>query len=303
MSGVRCPFSRQNIPIRKDDDPCTVFRGLNGVVRQSIKRRLQPPFPRSAFPVPHPQRHRRECRHVFETVQFVVGEDRARHLNEVCVLRRLGEDVRLVADIRHDRYHELLANRIDRRVRHLRKKLMEEIEERTTLPGEAGQRGVIAHGTDRFMSGLGHRPDNQLDVFERPSETRAFALKTVPRSLFLVPQFRRHNLCEESSDGNVVLLHPAAIGLPTRVVGLEFRILHQSMLGKIKPEKRAGAKAPVAFDLFRSDVEHARFGSEDEKTRLRERPSCGTESVPVKRRAKPRAIGEADGGRSVPRLH
>jgi hypothetical protein len=32
------------------------------------------------------------------------------------------------------------------------------------------------------------------------------------------------------------------------------------MLGEIKPEKRAGAKAPVAFDLFRGDVEDARFG-------------------------------------------
>ena len=214
------------------------------------------------------------------------------------MLRRLGEDVRLVADIRHDRHHEFLANRINRRVRHLRKKLMEEIEERATVPGEAGQRGVIAHGADRFMSSLGHRTHNELDVFERPSETGPVGGEGA-----VVPHSRRHDFREESGDGNVVLLHPTAIGLPARVVGLEFRILHQPMLGEIKPEKRTGAKAPVAFDLFRGDVEDARFGREDEKARLRERPSCGTESIAVKRRAKPRTIGEADGGRAVPRLH
>ena len=116
------------IPVAQDENRGAVLCCLEGILRQFVERGLE------CAVVVERERHRREVRHVLEAVQLVVGEDRAGHLDEARVLRRLVEDVRLVADVRHDRHHELLADRIDRRVRHLCEKLVEEVEQRAALP-------------------------------------------------------------------------------------------------------------------------------------------------------------------------
>ena len=74
------------------------------------------------------QCRRREVRNVAKALEFVVGKEGPRHLDEPCVLRRFREDVSLVADVRHYRHYELFADRIDRRIRDLREELVEVVE-------------------------------------------------------------------------------------------------------------------------------------------------------------------------------
>ena len=75
------------------------------------------------------------------------------------------EQVGLRADERHQRHHDRLADRIDRRVRDLREQLLEVVVERLVLVGEHGEGRIVAHRADAFLAGLGHRAHQELDVF------------------------------------------------------------------------------------------------------------------------------------------
>ena len=94
-----------------------------------------------------------------------------------CTSRRIGgfdlvdaEQVRLRADERHQRHHELLADRIDRRVGDLREQLLEVVVERLRPVGQHRQRRVVAHRADRLLAGLRHRRQQELQVFLRVAE-------------------------------------------------------------------------------------------------------------------------------------
>ena len=211
---------------------------------------------------------------------------------------RFREDVRLVADVGHDRHHELFADRINRWIRHLCKKLVEVVEQaEVPVRPQARKRGVVAHRADGFVSGLGHWPENQFNIFQRPAE--AFALAGHSPAI----STRRHDFVEEARDGNVVFFHPAAIGLSASVVGLDFGILHEAVIHEIKPEDGAGFEAAVSCDVLGRNVEDTGFGSEDEEPVFRERPAGGAKSVAVKCGAEADAVRKRDGGGAVPRFH
>ena len=93
-------------------------------------------------------------------------EDRLRHLEPH---RRIDgvdvEQVRLGTDEGHQRHHDRLADRIDRRVGDLREQLLEIVVERLALARQHRQRRVVAHRADRLLAGCGHRAQQELDVF------------------------------------------------------------------------------------------------------------------------------------------
>ena len=85
----------------------------------------------------------------------VGGEDRLLRFEPH---RRLGlvdaEQVRPRTDERHERHHELLADRIDRRIRHLREQLLEVVVEDLRPVRQHRQRRVVAHRADRLLAVL-----------------------------------------------------------------------------------------------------------------------------------------------------
>ena len=215
------------------------------------------------------------------------------------MLGRLGEDVPLVADVSHYRHHELFAYRVYRRIRHLCEQLVEAVEEPEAIPTpKARQRRVVAHRPDRLQTCLGHRTQYALRVLEGVSER-----PLVGGERFAADQVRRDDFGEEPRDRNVVLVQPAAVGPTPGVERLELRVLHDAVFAEVEPDDRAGLDAPMARDVVRRYVQHARLGREHEEPVSGERPPRGSESVAVERRAKPRAVRERDGRRAVPRLH
>ncbi len=61
-----------------------------------------------------------------DLLEILVGEDRLAHLEALAVPRTVDvEEIRAGADERHETHDELFADRIDRRVRHLREVLLE----------------------------------------------------------------------------------------------------------------------------------------------------------------------------------
>ena len=123
-------------------------------------------------------------------VQRVAAELALRHLVDVAQLGHVREiqnglahfqphrrvhlvdvqQVGLGADKRHQRHHDGLADRVDRRVGHLCEQLLEVVVQRLVLVRQHGQRAVVAHRADALFAGLGHRREQELDVFLGVSE-------------------------------------------------------------------------------------------------------------------------------------
>ncbi len=75
-----------------------------------------------------------------------------RQLDLPAELRRRLEQVALGADRRVDRHDQLFADRIDRRVGHLREELLEVVVEQLRPVREHRERRVVAHRADRLVA-------------------------------------------------------------------------------------------------------------------------------------------------------
>ena len=73
-------------------------------------------------------------------------------------------------DAGQDRGDQLLADRVERRVGHLREELLEVVEQRLRAVGEDGQRGVGPHRAERLLAVVAHRAEDELEVFQRVAE-------------------------------------------------------------------------------------------------------------------------------------
>ena len=80
------------------------------------------------------------------------------------------EQVALGPDRRPHRRDQLLADRVERRVRHLREQLLEVVVEQPRPVRQHGQRRVGAHRPERLFAGLRHRRDQQAQVLLRVAE-------------------------------------------------------------------------------------------------------------------------------------
>ncbi len=71
------------------------------------------------------------------------------------------------ADDGHQRGDQFFANRIERRIRHLREVLVEIIVKQLRALREHGNRLVGSHGADRIIAILRHRLQEELQIFLR----------------------------------------------------------------------------------------------------------------------------------------
>ena len=104
-------------------------------------------------------------------LEVLVGEDRLAHLEPLLARGALEiEQVRPRPDEGDEAHDQLLADRVDRRVRHLREVLLEIGVEQLGARGERRDRRVGAHRADRLLAGHGHRRHQQLEVLLRVAE-------------------------------------------------------------------------------------------------------------------------------------
>ena len=75
------------------------------------------------------------------------------------------QQVRPRTQPRMQRNHDRLAQRIDRRVRHLCKSLPEKRIQRPRRPSQKCQRRIVPHRPHRVFPACSHRLQNHLDVF------------------------------------------------------------------------------------------------------------------------------------------
>ena len=86
-------------------------------------------------------------------------------MNEIGVLRALSKKIAAPSEGGVQAHHQLLADRIDRRIGDLGKELLEISVKQTRLERKHSQRCVVTHGTNSFGPILEHRLDDHLDLF------------------------------------------------------------------------------------------------------------------------------------------
>ena len=101
---------------------------------------------------------------VAQRLELAVQQDRLFQMELVGVLGRLVEQVALVAQAGRQAHHDLLADRVDRRVGDLGEQLLEVGEQRRRLVGEHRQREIVAHRPDRLGPLDGHRREQHAQV-------------------------------------------------------------------------------------------------------------------------------------------
>ena len=184
--------------------------------------------------------------------QVGAGEDGMAHLQPSRLAGSLLEHVAAGAKGRGQRHHRRLPDRVDRRVGHLRKELLEVREERlgtTTQHGEAGRRSPSNRPAPRRWPPSGPR---SVEGPRRSSRKRCWRRRSVPGSgsCFSTP-------CGNSSRRTVPLRIHSPVGwrpASWRLHASSSRIAPASVSTS---SRRARVEPPLLDDPLFGDVEHA----------------------------------------------
>ncbi len=207
------------------------------------------------------------------------------------------EQVRFRSDERHQRRHQLLADRVDRRVRDLREQLFEVVVQRLVLVRQHGKRRVVAHRADGFLAVRRHRDHDELDVLLRVAEG-LLAIEHPHRTLQRRGLFGL-DLVKLDADA----LDPFRVGFRARKRVLELFVVDDPTLLQIDEEHPAWLQAPLFDDFLLGHRQAAAFRPHDHEVVRRDDVTRGPQAVPVERRAYLAPVCKRNRGGSVPRLH
>lgn len=245
-------------------------------------------------------------------VQLIAAELLARDLLDVADLRHGGEvqhrlrhfqaqrrvdvvdvqQVRLGADEGHQRHHQLFADGVDRRVRHLREQLAEIVVERLGAVRQHGQRGIVAHRADHFLAGRGHGLQDELVVFLGPAEGLLAVQQRDGRlrgHMGLARGRQRFQL-------DLQTLDPLAVRAAVGQLQLDLGVVDDAALFQVDQEHLAGLQAPLLDDAVFGDGQRAGLGGQDHHVVVRHQITGRAQAVAVQRGADLAAVGEGDGG-------
>ncbi len=284
--------------VAEDQELVALFDRLRSLPAHVVDRGAEPVRP-FGHAEEHAQRLALEIRvgDPADLLQVGVRQNRLLHLDAAAGFRRLLHQVGLRSDVRHQRHDELLADRIDRRIRHLREELLEILEEQLRPVRQHGERRIGAHRRHRLFAGHDHRRDDHLELFDRVAER---LLPLADRRMVRLRDVQRFRQLVER---DAVLRDPAAVGLATDDVGLDLFVVDDAALHRIDEEHAARLEPALQADVLGVRGQHAGFRREHHDAVRRHLIAAGTQPVPVQCRADHPAVGEADGGGAVPRFH
>ena len=227
-----------------------------------------------------------------------VGQHRLRDFQAVGRVDLVdAEQVGLRSDEGHQRHDELLADRVDRRVGDLREKLAEVVEQLLVLRRQHGERRIVAHRAGRFLARLGHRLEDELDVFLAVAKG-LLAVEQCGRALGRGGVRRRLEPVELDVDAR----QPVLVGLLARQGFLQFKIVDDAALVEVDQEHLARLQTPLLDDLRVGNRQHAGFRGHHHEVVVGHEIARRAQAVAVERGADLAAVGEGHGGRTVPRL-
>ena len=230
--------------------------------------------------------------------QIGVREERRGQADHaVAAVEPFAEEVPLGANERVDGGHDLLADRIEGRVRDLREELLEVVVKWLRALGEDGEGRVRPHRAERLLSLAGHRSEVVLGILDGVAEGD-LALQQVG-SL----NWRRGLRRGQAIEAGEVCVEPAGVVVGAREPLLQLAVADDAALFEAHEEHAARLQASLHQDVVVLDGEDARLGGHDHEVVLRHEVAGGTKTVAVEDGADRAPIGEGDGGGAVPGLH
>ena len=284
-------------PVREDDDVHAIGDGVVGLVADPLDgdghaRRAVGDRPGDV------DRARVEdvVVDLAQLLELVVADDRLVHHELVRMLGRLGEQVALGAHAGAQAHHDQLADRVDRRVGHLREELLEVGEERRLAVGHDRERRVVAHRADRLLGVGGHRRQ------QHPQVLLGVAEGELARAQRLGARDQRL-LVGQVVEMDRALAEPLGVWPARRDLVLGLGVVDDPAAVEVDEEEVAGLQAALALDVLDRDRQHAGLRGEHDPAVVRLQPAAGAQAVAVERRADHAAVGERHRRRAVPRLH
>ena len=206
------------------------------------------------------------------------------------------EEVGLGADRARQRGHQLLADRVQRRVGHLGEQLGEVVEEQPRLVAERRDRGVGAHRPERLAAGVRHRREQHPQLLLGVAED---LLAAGDRGVRVHDVLALGDVVEVDQPG----VQPLLVGVLGGERGLDLVVLDDPVLLGVDEEHPARLQPALADDRGRVEVEHADLGGEHDQPVVGDPVARGAQPVAVEDRADLVAVGEDHAGRAVPGLH
>ena len=284
-----------NVTVRQNQDVRAVAVGAVHIDKQALNGLFQV----GVLVVADGQRHDLEAGHVhgLDLEQIGLGQDRVLDFQDLAVVGVLLQKIALRTDVDGGRGDDLLAQRVDGRVRDLRKHLLEILAQIRAGVAQNGQRSIVAHGPGGLAAVLGHRQNDRGDVLIPVAER----LLQLDKLFFRVAG---HLLVGHLQAGqrDEVAVQPLAVGLAAGVVGLQLFVVDQLAPDGVDQQHLAGAQTVLAHDLVSGNVEHADLAGKDQAAILRDVVAARAQTVAVQHCAHHVAVAEQDAGGAVPRL-
>ena len=285
--------------VRENEDACASIDRRLGIGADAIDGWLEAFFAFGGVP---------ECRncggHVFvadglNRRELLVEKHRRLETDEAGMLGRFGEHVFAPAEHGIEAHHELLADRIDRRVGNLCDELLEVGVEQAWFCGEDRERGVISHRAHGFGTVFEHGFDDHVHFLGRISEGDLTLGKC--EDVEFAGGCCDLFFCQLRQVAKVVF-QPFAIRLAGGEASLDVGIAEELSGCRVDGDHFAGGKTAFFNTLELVELGAADLGGHDEHTVLGDVVACRPESVAVEAGSSDDAIGEGEGCWSIPRL-
>ena len=226
-----------------------------------------------------------------------VGQDGAVQHEDVGLGLFLGQDVAQVLEPGLQAHGARFAQRVDGRVGDLAEVLAEIVAQRAGQGRQHGGRGVVAHRADRLLAIAHQGVQQQIQILAAVAGGDLATGQGLARG--------RARFGSRADDRLQIdhIVQPRLIGVGggQSVDGLVL-VIDAAML-HIDGDQLAGADVQAALHPALGDRHQTGLGARHQEAVHRLDGAQGTQAIAVLARHDPAAVGGADGGRAVPRLH
>ena len=189
-------------------------------------------------------------------IELVLRQHRAIKANQLARRARIFQEIAMVADVKHARSNQALAQSVDRRVGYLGKQLIEIIEEGTVLLREAREGCIDTHGSQGHAALFSHSTDHFVHVIPVVAQlchTYGHGNIGIARSISLSRSLKVGNL-------DLLFLYPIAIGLFLRIAGAQLVVPDNAIGRSVDLHHFARTKATCGKDVGGLDFDGSNLG-------------------------------------------